>query len=450
MTQPDLPSNSPAAAHPGPKQKPDFRSRHRARSHDEAHADDDAHAEVRVPDHLHAPRNKADLLTTQDQFDALLARLRAAGNFAYDSEFIGESSYHPRLCVIQVATVDEVALIDPQSPQIDLAPFWALLCDASVRKIVHAGEQDIEPVVRFAGRGPANFFDTQIAAGFVGMAYPTSLSKLTLELTGVTLPKGLTFTDWAARPLSAKQLRYAADDVRYLPAVCAILQKRLAQSAQRTGRPLTDWCQAECDEMCRPEQYGFDPARAYLRVRGGGNLSPRQLGILRELTIWRDAAAREADLPPRSYLKDEVLVDLSRQPIKSPGQLEGVRHLPRPVAQRYGPEIFAATTAGQAKPIHERTSPARSVEATPVERFRTDRLFAAASVIALNQGIDPSLVTSRVEVTDVFRLIADDAPAEDFAALHLFTGWRKAAVAEPLMAFVREGTAATLAWQDAE
>src|SRR5947208_4519904 len=127
-------------------------------------------------------------------------------------------TYHPKLCVIQVASAQRVALIDPLV-DLDLAPFWELIADPSLEKIVHAGAQDIEPVMRHISKPCANIFDTQIAAGFAGMAYPVALSKLVQELIGVKLGKGLTFTHWDQRPLSAMQLRYAADDVRYLPAL---------------------------------------------------------------------------------------------------------------------------------------------------------------------------------------------------------------------------------------
>ncbi|MGH8612402.1 MAG: ribonuclease D, partial [Gammaproteobacteria bacterium] len=112
----------------------------------------------------------------------LIGRVRAAGTFAYDSEFIGELTYIPKLCLIQLATTREVALVDPLANGIDLSPFWELVCDPSVEKVVHAGQQDIEPVVRHVGRVPSNVFDTQIAAGFAGMAYPTSLSRLVGEI----------------------------------------------------------------------------------------------------------------------------------------------------------------------------------------------------------------------------------------------------------------------------
>lgn len=364
-----------------------------------------------------------------------MSSLEAAGSFAYDSEFIGESSYHPRLCLIQVATTAEIWLLDPMA-DLDLTPFWELLCNENVVKIVHAGAQDIEPVVRFLGRGPTNIFDTQIASGFIGRAYPTSLSKLVLELTGVVLPKGLTFTAWDARPLSSKQLRYAADDVRYLPHVHQFLSGRL----EATG--LTAWCKAECDALCEPEQYRFNPIQAYERVRGAGGLPPRQLAIVRELTVWRDGAAREADLPARSYLKDEVLVDLARSPVKTVDQLDRVRNLPRPVQQRYGGAIVAALQRGQTAAL-DGLAMTKGIEPSPTERFRADVLWAAAQTICLSKSIDPALVTSRQEIGDAFRVLS---AGKEISALGLMRGWRKQALGDELEKFVNDGQTVSLKW----
>src|SRR5687767_12025626 len=204
------------------------RSHHRAQSHDTAHDAGHDHEPAPKVTHPLAPKGHAALITTADALRELVERLRGAGSFAYDSEFIGELTYVPKLCLVQVATSQEIALIDPlASGGIDLTPFWELVCEPSVEKIVHAGQQDVEPVVRLLKREPANIFDTQVAAGFAGLAYPVALSKLVQELTGARLGKGLTFTHWDQRPLSAMQLRYAADDVRYLIAARDELGKRL-------------------------------------------------------------------------------------------------------------------------------------------------------------------------------------------------------------------------------
>ena len=220
---------------PAPKsRRPYSRADHRARSHASAHSDAPLPPE-NTPDLPLVPKGAAPLLDERRRARELIDHLRTVGRFAYDSEFIGELTYHPKLCVIQVASAERVALIDPLA-DVDLTPFWELLCDPAVEKIVHAGDQDIEPVVRHLGRSPANFFDTQIAAGFCGLPYPVSLSKLVGELTGAKLGKGLTFTHWDQRPLSPMQLRYAADDVRYLPAVRAELGRRLDANGHAAGR----------------------------------------------------------------------------------------------------------------------------------------------------------------------------------------------------------------------
>ena len=164
--------------------RPYTRTDHRSRSHDVAHGEEAADQE-RFPVLAHplVPKGNASFISDEAELSRLIGRLRGVGSFAYDSEFIGELTYFPKLCLIQVASRDEVALIDPLEG-LSLTPFWELLCDPAVEKIVHAGQQDIEPVVRNFGRAPANVFDTQISAGFAAMPYPVSLSKLVWELTG--------------------------------------------------------------------------------------------------------------------------------------------------------------------------------------------------------------------------------------------------------------------------
>src|SRR5436190_18861228 len=153
--------NRPNESSRSARSVPYSRSAHRARAHDAAHADDAAAPPpTRIPDHPLIPRGGAELVVTPDELDELIAHLREAGQFAYDSEFIGELTYHPKLCLIQVASAARVSLIDPLA-EIDLKEFWELLCDPAVEKIVHAGDQDVEPVSRNIGKEPANLFDTQ-------------------------------------------------------------------------------------------------------------------------------------------------------------------------------------------------------------------------------------------------------------------------------------------------
>jgi ribonuclease D len=287
-------------------------------------------------------------------------------------------------------------------------------------------------------RAPANFFDTQIAAGFCGLPYPVSLSKLVGELTGAKLGKGLTFTHWDQRPLSAMQLRYAADDVRYLPAVRAELGRRLEANGHAA------WASQECEALCDASRYRFDPDTQYLRVKGASSLQARNLAVLRALTAWRDAAARQHDLPPRAFLKDEILIDLSRNPAKSVDKLGRVRGLPRPVEHAHGAEIVEATQRGLSTPAAD-LPPQRNTEQTPTERFRSDALWAAAQVICAGKQLDSALVVSRQEMADFYQALMSKG---DLTALRLMKGWRREALGEPLVKLVNDSARLQLRWSD--
>lgn len=412
-----------------------FRSAHRARSHASAHAEPaEAGGHLPLVDPL-VPQGPPTLVAAPAQLAALIDHLQSAGRFAYDSEFIGELTYVPKLCLVQVASAQQIALIDPLTG-LDLRPFWELVADVAIEKVVHAGQQDLEPVVRLLDRAPANVFDTQISAGFAGLPYPLSLSKLVQEFTGVKLGKGLTFTHWDQRPLSNMQLRYAADDVRYL----ILLRQRLGERLEALGH--TAWAAEECANQCNPKLFEFNPEHQYLRVRGASALAARNLAVLRDLTIWRDASARRADVPPRAFLKDEVLLDLARNPIKSVEKLARVKGLPRPVEAEYGPRIVELTARALSLPPAQLPLP-REAEQSPTEKFRTDALWAVAQCLCWGQSIDPAVVTSRQEISDLYqRLVANDPSAEH----RLLTGWRGQAVGDALRELILGGARAELSW----
>src|SRR5277367_377075 len=149
------------------------RYQHRAASHEQAHSDSSGIEQTRHREHPLASQNSPQLITRADELTELLESLRKAGSFSYDSEFIGELTYLPKLCLIQAASTTRIALIDPLA-ELDVRPFWELVADPTVEKIVHAGQQDVEPVFRALGKPAANLFDVQIAAGFAGLGYPLS------------------------------------------------------------------------------------------------------------------------------------------------------------------------------------------------------------------------------------------------------------------------------------
>jgi ribonuclease D len=236
-----------------------------------------------------------------------------------------------------------------------------------------------------------------------------------LELTGVMMHKGFTFTDWTQRPLSASQLRYAADDVRYLPMIRSVLDERL-ESLGRSG-----WARRECEERIARLVDTSDPANQWKRVRGSTSLDGRGVAVLKRLVAWRDGAARAADLPVRTFLRDEVLIDLCRKPPATVDRLSQIRHLPRPVAEQHGEVILDAIRRGRADPVEQVDDEAPEMRLS--EKFRIDTLWSALQLHCQQAGIDPALVTSRQEVGEFIRM-TDSARRDEH---RLLKGWRREA-----------------------
>jgi len=391
-----------------------YRTQRRNQSHKVGKAAAERQKAPAIPDHPLIPSGPPELITAASALGELIRHLRDAGSFAYDTEFIGELSYFPRLCLIQVATAQRIALVDPFEVD-DLGSFWSLLADSKVQKIVHAGVQDLEPVVRNVNKPPANIFDTQIAAGFMGLGYPTGLAKLVQELLGVALGKGLTYTNWAHRPMSAVHKRYAANDVRFLPALKAAINERV----EAMGR--ASWVTKECAVLSDRSQYETDPQNGFARIRGATGLRPGRQNVLRALLEFRDVAAREQDTPPRALLKDEMLIKLARHPVSSVEDLAKVRGLPRPVQQRHGQTILDATAEALAQPVVAEV-PAPKPDETTTERIAVDSLWAAVTGYCLGMSVDPALASSRQEIAACYRAAsAGRRPAQG----RLTRGWRK-------------------------
>ena len=404
----------------------------RSRSHHAAHSDEDPQDDVPKMDLVY--RGEAALIATDEQLTGLIEKLRASGNFAYDSEFIGELTYYPKLCLVQVASHNTLALIDPLAG-INMMPFWELLADPVVTKIVHAGNSDLEPVVRHLGRPAANVFDTQIGAGFIGLPYPVSLKKLVFDLTGANLGRDLGLSNWQQRPLSPSQLRYAADDVRYLLAV----YKEMITRLDALGRHR--WAEEECASSCEITSSDLNPKTQYLRVRGRNVLTPRDQAVLRELAAWRDAAARHHNKPPRALLKDEVMVELARDCPRSIVELAKFRTLPKAIVEAFGTDIVAAVTRGNALPDTE--LPKAESELSAEDKFRADSLFAVLQCICAGTKLDHGFVTNRKELEMFYQHVAHgtgDLPA-------LLQGWRRECVGDLLRSFLEGRSGLEMAWE---
>lgn len=255
-----------------------------------------------------AARPSVQHLATEEALAAAARRWVAAPAVALDTEFVRERTFFPRLGLVQIADGEGCYLLDPLAVR-DLGPLAELCRAPGTLKVLHSASEDVEVFYRALGVVPAPLFDTQVAAGLAGAGSSLGYQRLVAALLGVELSKGETRTDWLARPLSAAQLAYAAEDVAYL----LPLHERLCQDLAALGR--LDWALADSAALLDTSRLEIDPEGAFRRVRGASRLDRRQLAVLRALATWRDREARQRDLPRGFLLRDEALLELaSRQP----------------------------------------------------------------------------------------------------------------------------------------
>ena len=361
-------------------------------------------------------------ITTLAELEALCERLSDAPHVAVDTEFIRDRTYFAQLCLVQIATEGEHALVDPLALR-DLAPLRALLMRKEIVKVFHAGRHDLEIFHDIWGELPSPVFDTQLAATLLGMPAQTSYGNLVGEILGVTLDKAGTLTDWARRPLSASQLRYAADDVIHLATLYGRMRAMLAEKG-RGG-----WLDAEHAALVDPATYVVDPEDAWRAVRGAGNLRGAQRAALRHLAAWRERQARERNIPRRWVLSDESLGELARQRPKNLDDVRAVRGVQAAVVERWGGEILAVVArAEQEGPMPPE---AQGVRVDAAAEALADLLGCLVRVRAKERGIAPTQLATRAQLE---RLASEG----EFSEAAVLQGWRREVVGDDLLA-LREG-----------
>ena len=351
------------------------------------------------------------LITGTAALDALCARLRAEPYATIDTEFMRERTYFPELCVVQLAGVADVAVIDAQAEGLDLAPLAALLADTAVVKVFHAARQDVEIFLHLFGQVPAPIFDTQVAAMVAGFGDQVGYDALVGSLTGGHIDKAHRFSDWSARPLSPAQVAYAAADVTWLRGVYERLQDRL----RRDGR--SEWVQEEMAVLAQPETYRPDPEGIWERLRPrSGNR--RMLGMLRAAAAWREREAQRVNIPRGRLLKDESLLEIAATAPVTAEALSRIRGVSRGFAEgKSGAGLVSALAEAAALPD----------DALPEAPGRNDGPRASPALVSLlkvllaakceEHNVAPKLLAGGA---DLDRLAAEDAP--DVPALH---GWRR-------------------------
>jgi ribonuclease D len=384
-----------------------------------------------------------NLITTSSALAEVCARIAKHPFVAVDTEFLRETTFWPKLCVVQIASDDEAVAIDALADGIDLSPLFALMADENIVKVFHAARQDVEIIWKMAGLIPKPMFDTQVAAMVCGYGDQASYGELVQSVCRIPVDKSSRFTDWARRPLNAAQIEYAIADVTHLRTIYVALQAKLAKSGRLA------WLQDEMAVLTSVSTYEQHPENAWERFRSKAR-KPRDLAVLMDLAAWREQEAQSRDVPRSRVLKDDALIEIALAAPRSLEALANLRAAPRGIERsRSAPEILEAIERGLAR--DPKTLP-------KIERRGSGGQGSGATVellkVLLRQVSEQSgVATKMIATVDDLEAIASDDRA-DVAAMK---GWRRTLFGARALELkrgnlaltVENGKVVTLEWRDA-
>lgn len=346
----------------------------------------------------------------------------------FDTEFVGESTYHPQLCLIQVATPQRLYLIDPLAEPAHgpdwLLQFWELLTGPVRTVVVHAGREEARLCELAVGKPPPGLFDVQIAAGLVGYNYPLGHAALVQQVLRQPVAKGETLTDWRKRPLTRQQIHYAYDDVRYL----LPLWKKLSDRLTALGRH--DWAREEFAALLRRSQVENPAVERWRKLKGLSRLNRRQLAVVRELFAWREGVAVRGNRPVRTVVRDDLLAEIARRNPQTVQDLAVLRGLPR---HEHEEIVDAVRRANELPPDALPELPEREDD-PPEVGWVTGVLMAALGAWCGQRQLAPSLTTTVADVKQVVRARLAGGELPDTTALA--RGWRAGYVLPDLLALL--------------
>lgn len=357
-------------------------------------------------------------LTDQAALEAFVKRTASSSVLAIDTEFLRERTYFAKLCLLQMATDEEVAIVDPFAMD-DLSVLAPVLRDPSIMKLFHAGGQDLEILYRETGALSAPVFDTQIAAALLGHTLQIGYASLVHALCGVSLKKADSFTDWSRRPLSASQLEYAADDVIYLPPLYSTMRERLDE------RGRLHWLDDDFAQLSDESAYAIDPRSRFRRLKRVNQLSRKQMAAAREVAAWREEQAIKRDVPRKWVLTDEQVVESCKREARSIDELFMVRGIREHTSTRDARAIVAALKRGLDSPKEQWPSCDRPSKSEPNVDAAVDLMGALVRLRAKENDIAMQTLASHDDLTKVARGRIDE--------VDVMRGWRRAIVGEELL-----------------
>lgn len=360
-------------------------------------------------------------IASQDDLESFVERSKNTSILAIDTEFLREKTYYPKLCLMQMATDDEVVIVDPFAVD-DLKVLTELLVDESIVKIFHAGHQDVEIIIYDIGCIPRPIFDTQIAAALLGQTQQVGYGPLVHSVCGVKLKKTDSFTDWSVRPLSESQIDYAANDVVYLPEIYHSMVERLKEKGRLS------WLDSEFAELSNEEHYVTDERERFRKLKHATQLSRRQLAAAREMAAWREIEARRRNVPRKWVLTDEQIVEACKREPRTIDELFMVRGVRERVSTKDARTIIALVKAALDSSPEAWPEVTASTRSEPNVDIQVDVLNAIVRLRAREHGIAVPTLASHSDLVAIARGHRKN--------VDLLKGWRRELVGAELVDFL--------------
>ncbi len=329
-----------------------------------------------------------------------------------DTEFLRETTYYPKLCLIQVAGAEKSALIDPMADGLDLAPFFALMANTKVLKVFHAAKQDFEILHLLTGQLPQPVMDTQIAAMVCGFGDQVGYEAIVRKLAGAAIDKSSQFTDWSRRPLTSKQQAYAISDVTHLRTV----YEKLLEQLHNSGRE--SWLRAELSSLTDPATYKVDPEQSWRRIKARIQ-NKKQQAVLMSVAAWREREAQAKNVPRGRVLKDEAVAEIAIQMPQTPQAVNELRLVSRGTGNSSaGNGILKAVAEGLNRdPATVPGAKGRADELSSAALAAAEILKLALKITCENHGLAPKLIASSADI--------EALAADDDADIPAMKGWQK-------------------------
>jgi ribonuclease D len=378
----------------------------------------------------HFVANEADFLKSCE-------KIAKSSVFGFDTEFVSEESFRPELCLVQVATPEDLFVIDAIAIG-SLGAFWDLVTDGKRNVIVHAGREEIRICQHLSGKAPARLFDIQVAAGLIGVGYPAGYGTLVQTFAGTRLSKQETLTDWRIRPLTADQITYAFDDVRYL------LQCHEKISARLLELDRIDWAEEEFADLQARSNLDEPIGERWRKVKGTGGFDRKRLAMVREIVAWREEFAAKRNRPPRAILRDDLIADIvKRNPQKAQDILafRGIQH-------RDSEEIMAAIQKARALPLDTLPLQDETKPDAPQVGLIGQVMAGLLGDLCNRKSLIPGLVATASDLRELVRSKIDNTSLSGTNSLA--KGWRLKHVFPVLMDFLEGKTSLRLARVDNE